>query len=135
VANGGGYIREGEQPELRPTSYEQPPRRPALIFPPKDQQEAWKLDGTILRNSEEFPTGFELGVVNVIRERLEAWEQAGYPGITRTTSELSYYAVCSVLRVGLSSRCLSALLNRLNRFFRLDFWQPLAHSTVIHLAM
>jgi hypothetical protein len=29
------YIREGERPELRPSSPEQPTRRPALIFPPK----------------------------------------------------------------------------------------------------
>ncbi|HZI56664.1 MAG TPA: DEAD/DEAH box helicase family protein [Verrucomicrobiae bacterium] len=29
-----------------------------------------------------------MGLVNIIRERLEAWEKAGYPGVTRTTLEL-----------------------------------------------
>jgi type III restriction enzyme len=82
------YIREGEQPELRPSSPEQPNRRPALIFPPKDQRDTWTTDGTILRTSKDFPFGFELGLVNLIRERLESWQEAGYPGVTRTTLEL-----------------------------------------------
>ncbi|PYV80032.1 MAG: hypothetical protein DMG93_19850 [Acidobacteria bacterium] len=60
------YIREGEEPELRPSSPDQPDRRPAMIFPPKDQREVWTLDGTILRPSKDYPTGFELGLVNVI---------------------------------------------------------------------
>src|SRR5258708_11510300 len=82
------YIREGEQPELRPSSLEQPKRRPALIFPPKDQRETWTVDGGVLRRSSDFPYGFELGIVNLIRERFESWQQAGYPGVTRTTLEL-----------------------------------------------
>ena len=48
----------------------------------------WKVDGTILRTSNDYPSGCELGLVNLVRARLEAWEQAGYPGITRTTLEL-----------------------------------------------
>ena len=59
-----------------------------MIFPPKDQREVWTLDGTILRPSEDYPSGFELGLVNIIRERLENWEQNGYPGVARTTLEL-----------------------------------------------
>src|ERR1700758_4386652 len=82
------YIREGEQPELRPASPEHPKRRPALIFPPKDQRDTWTTDGTILRPSKDFSYGFELGLVNLIRERLEGWQQAGCPGVTRTTLEL-----------------------------------------------
>jgi type III restriction enzyme len=82
------YIREGEQPELRPSSPEHPKRRPALIFPPKDQRETWTTDGAILRASNDFTYGFELGLVNLIRERLESWQEAGYPGVTRTTLEL-----------------------------------------------
>lgn len=82
------YIREGEQPELRPTSPEHPKRRVSVIFPPRDQKETWTIDGTILRTSEEYPYGFELGLVNLIRERLESWGEAGYPGVTRTTLEL-----------------------------------------------
>jgi type III restriction enzyme len=82
------YIREGEQPELRPSLPEHPKRRPALIFPPKDQRDTWTTDGTILRPSKDFPYGFELGLVNLVRDRLEAWQYSGYPGVTRTTLEL-----------------------------------------------
>jgi type III restriction enzyme len=82
------YIREGEQPQQRPSSAEHPKRRPALIFPPKDQRETWTIDGTILRRSKDFPYGFELGLVSLARERLESWQNAGYPGVTRTTSDL-----------------------------------------------
>jgi type III restriction enzyme len=82
------YIREGEQPELRPSLPEHPRRRPALIFPPKDQRDTWTTDGTILRPSKDFPYGFELGLVNLVRDRLEAWQHVGYPGVTRTTLEL-----------------------------------------------
>ncbi|HEX3105327.1 MAG TPA: hypothetical protein VHQ22_12840 [Terriglobales bacterium] len=81
------YIREGEHPELRGTEAS-PERRPAIIFPPKDQRDTWTLDGTVLKRSEDFPYGFELGLVNLIRERLEGWQHAGYPGVTRTTLEL-----------------------------------------------
>jgi len=82
------YIREGEQPELRPSSPEHPKRRPALIFAPKDQRDTWTTDGIILKGSKDFPYGFELGLVNLMRERFESWQQAGYPGVTRTTLEL-----------------------------------------------
>lgn len=82
------YIREGEEPELRPSSPEHSKRRPALIFPPKDQRDTWTTDGAILRPSKDFPYGFELGLVTLIRERLELWQQASYPGVTRTTLEL-----------------------------------------------
>src|SRR5882724_2983803 len=82
------YIREGEQPELRPSSPEHPKRRPAVIFPPRDQREAWTIDGTILQAAQDYPNGFELGLVNLIRERLDAWEKAAYSGATRTTLEL-----------------------------------------------
>lgn len=82
------YIREGEQPELRPSSPEQSKRRPPLIFPPKDQRDTWTTDGAILRPSKDFPYGFELGLVNLTRERLDSWQEAGYPGVTRTTLEL-----------------------------------------------
>src|SRR5688500_17637873 len=76
------YIQEGEQPQRRPG------RRPAVIFAPKDKREEWTIDGTVLRSSKEYPFGFELGLVSLIRQRLEAWQQAGYPGVTRTTLEL-----------------------------------------------
>ncbi len=82
------YIREGEYPELRPSAPGHPKRRPALVFPPKDQRDTWTVDRTILRESKDFPYGFELSLVNLVRERLESWEQASYPGVTRTTLEL-----------------------------------------------
>lgn len=82
------YIREGEQPEERPSSPEHPARRPALVYPPKDQRDKWTTDGLILKTSNDFPNGFELGLVNLIRERLESWQKADYAGVTRTTSDL-----------------------------------------------
>jgi type III restriction enzyme len=82
------YIREGEQPELRPSLPEHHQRRPALVFPPKDQRDTWTVDGTVLRRSSEYPNGFELGLVGLIRDRLDSWRQAGFPGVTRTTLEL-----------------------------------------------
>jgi len=53
------YIREGEQPELRPSSPDEPKRRPALIFPPRDQRDTWTTDGTILKPSKAFPCQFD----------------------------------------------------------------------------
>ena len=82
------YIREGEQPEQRPASPEHAKRRPPVVFPPRDQRDTWTLDGTVLKPSKDFPDGFELALVTLIRERLESWQQAGYPGVTRTTLEL-----------------------------------------------
>lgn len=82
------YIREGEQPELRPCSPNHQKRRPALVFPPKDQRDTWTVDGTVLRRSTDYPYGFELGLVGLIRDRVESWQQAGFPGVTRTTLEL-----------------------------------------------
>jgi type III restriction enzyme len=76
------YIQEGEEPERRPG------RRPSVVFPPRDQTTPWSMDERLLRPSEQYPTGFELVLVNLIRERVEAWQQAGYPGVTRTTMEL-----------------------------------------------
>ncbi len=76
------YIQEGETPEKRAG------RRPSVIFPPKDQRDTWTVDGKILQHSKTYPAGFELGIVNQIREKLEAWQRAGYPGVTRTTLEL-----------------------------------------------
>ena len=45
----------------------------------------------MLRPSSEYPPGFELELVNRIRERLKAWREEGYPGVTRTTLELLQY--------------------------------------------
>ncbi|HET9401771.1 MAG TPA: hypothetical protein VFO34_12560 [Candidatus Acidoferrales bacterium] len=77
------YIREGEHPKLIEGH-----RRPAIVFPPRDQKVGWTPDERILRSSEEYPAGFELALVNLIRQRVESWQQVDYPGVTRTTHEL-----------------------------------------------
>jgi len=76
------YIREGETPEKREG------RRPAFVFPPRDQTVGWSHDGYVLRPSKLYPAGYELALVNLIRERRDAWEQAGFPGVSRTTFDL-----------------------------------------------
>src|SRR5258706_5639889 len=76
------YIQEGETPQLKEG------RRPSVIFPPRDQKEPWQTDENQLRPSQEYPSGYELVLVNLIRERLESWRAQGYPGVSRTTLEL-----------------------------------------------
>ena len=78
------YIREGEQPQLIEGR-----RRPSIVFPPREQKTSWALDERLLRRSKQYPSGFELAQVNLIRERLETWQSQGYPGVTRTTLELT----------------------------------------------
>ncbi|MBM4118409.1 type III restriction endonuclease subunit R [bacterium] len=69
------WIIEGEAPELRPG------RRPAMYYyiePGRDQNERG---------------GFyiELKRVNLIRERVKAWREQGWPGASRTTRDLLTY--------------------------------------------
>jgi type III restriction enzyme len=78
------YIQEGEQPQKRTG------RRPALVFPPRDQREEW-TETALLRRSKEYPAGYEMALVRLIRERVEAWQAAGFPGVTRTTLDLLSY--------------------------------------------
>ncbi len=77
------YIREGEQPQLIEGQ-----RRPSIVFPPREQKTPWLVDERLLKPSKQYPSGFELALVNLIRERLESWQSQGYPGVTRTTLEL-----------------------------------------------
>ena len=69
-------IREGE-PAVR-----QPGRRPAVYYyrPPAKGGEAEAREGA--------GTAIELRLVNRIRERVRAWREEGYPGVTRTTADL-----------------------------------------------
>jgi type III restriction enzyme len=76
------YIKEGETPVLADG------RRPSFVFPPRDQKEPWKTDEKLLRPSREYPSGYELVLVNLVRERVDAWKSQGFPGVTRTTLEL-----------------------------------------------
>src|SRR5207249_870403 len=76
------YIQEGEEPEQREG------RRPAVVFPPRDQRERWdETDGTLFPSSA-YPGAYDLSLVNLIRERVGEWRRQDYPGVTRTTLEL-----------------------------------------------
>lgn len=77
------YIREGEQPQLIEGQ-----RRPSIVFAPREQKKPWIVDERLLRPSKQYPSGFELALVNLIRERVAEWQKQGYPGTTRTTLEL-----------------------------------------------
>ncbi len=83
------YIREGQQPELRPG------RRPALVYPPreerKDRRVPWNLADETLVPSRDYAPGFELALVNRIRERVEQWRDQGYPGASGTSDALLRY--------------------------------------------
>ncbi|MCE9611615.1 MAG: DEAD/DEAH box helicase family protein [Chthoniobacter sp.] len=76
------FIKEGEAPELREG------RRPSLVFRPSEQRVEWDMSDGTLKPSPEYPAGYEMVLVNLVRERLEAWKAEGYPGVTRTTLEL-----------------------------------------------
>ena len=65
------YIKEGEAPILADG------RRPSFVFPPRDQKEPWKTDEKLLRPSKEYPSGYELILVNLVRERVECVEVSG----------------------------------------------------------
>ncbi|MCX7751149.1 MAG: DEAD/DEAH box helicase family protein, partial [Candidatus Bipolaricaulota bacterium] len=71
------YLEEGRPPEKRPG------RRPAGYFyrDPTLPAEEGGVRGQWV----------ELPLVNLIRDRVKAWREAGYPGATRTTLELLRY--------------------------------------------
>lgn len=75
------YIREGHEPQQREG------RRPSIVFPPRDQRNEWDTSDGTLRKSQEY-AGFELALVNRVRQQVKAWRAAGYPGATRTTLDL-----------------------------------------------
>jgi type III restriction enzyme len=77
------YIAEGEQPQLIEGH-----RRASVVFPPRDQKQEWELDPAVMRPSQEYRNGYELVLVNLIRERVADWQRQGYPGLTRTTLDL-----------------------------------------------
>ena len=76
------YIREGRSPEKRDG------RRPAVVYPPSDTDVKWDLGDGILSASRDYAPGFEMTLVNAIRDRVKAWREQKYPGISRTTDEL-----------------------------------------------
>ncbi len=77
------YLRPGHPPERRAG------RRRALVFQPRDQREAWPLQGDhTLKPAKDYERAYELVLVNVIRERVEKWQAEGRPGASRVTQEL-----------------------------------------------
>ena len=69
-------IVEGEEPQLLPD------RRPSVYF----YRDPKAKTGKDYRGDRGTP--IELKLVNLIRERVKDWRDAGYPGVTRTTNEL-----------------------------------------------
>jgi len=69
------WIREGEPAERRPG------RRPAMYYyrDPKVR---------LANERDDVGLAIELKLVNRIRERVKAWREEGWPGVTRTTLEL-----------------------------------------------
>lgn len=66
------WILEGQPAERRPG------RRPAIYFYREPSKEGEQQGGLAI----------EMKLVNRIRERVRAWREAGYAGVTRTTAEL-----------------------------------------------
>ena len=81
-------IRQGETPVRMPG------RRRSVVFQPPEQGDEWDLsDGTLAKASAEQEGAYagrtyDMVLVNRIRERLDAWRDAKYPGATRTTRDL-----------------------------------------------
>ena len=79
------FIQEGESPQLREG------RRPSIVYPPHDERKerraAWTL-GDTLAESKEYAPGFEMRLVNLLRQRVRQWREASYDGATATTQEL-----------------------------------------------
>src|SRR5260370_19207519 len=80
------YIREGEEPQKRPG------RRPSIVYPPRDERKDkhvdWSMTDGTLRPSADYSPGYELVLVNLLRERVAAWRKEGYPNVTRTTLQM-----------------------------------------------
>ena len=95
------YIREGEQPQLVEGQ-----RRPSIVFAPREQKETWLVDERLLRPSKQYPTGFELALVNLIRDRVADWQKQGYPGSDANNSRTMQWWTREGVRSGSSSHSL-----------------------------
>ena len=58
-----------------------------MVFQPRDQKGEWDDDG-IIRKLGEYERGYELVLVNIIRDAVKKWRADDYPGVTRTTCDL-----------------------------------------------
>ena len=115
------YIQEGEEPELRDG------RRKSIVFPPQNQTHEWDTSDGTIRKCSDPPSAFEIVLVNLIRERVKAWRDQGYPGASRTTLELLEYW----LRDGRQSRLFFAQIEAAETMIflkeaRADFLQGIA---------
>ena len=79
------FIQEGSEAEQRKG------RRKSTVFPPRNQTEEWDTSDGTLKKSSAAASAYELVLVNLIRERVKAWRDQGFPGTTRTTAELLQY--------------------------------------------
>ncbi len=76
------YIQTGETPRQLEG------RRPSFVFRPRNEREEWDLsDGTLAR-LDGYENAYEMVLVNRLRGLVGRWRDDGYPGVTRTTSEL-----------------------------------------------
>jgi type III restriction enzyme len=103
------YIQAGETPR------QVEGRRPSFVFRPRNEREEWDLsDGTLAR-LKDYENAYEMVLVNRLRALVGRWRDDGYPGVTRTTSELL------------------SLWRRTDRQQRLFFAQVEAAETIIFL--
>ena len=78
------YIEQGKQAQRRKG------RCASVVFPPRDQSQPWEPVPGILARSTEYKSGFELVMVNMVRQCVKA----ARPRISRrdpTTLELLQY--------------------------------------------
>ncbi len=76
------HIQPGETPR------QQEGRRPSFVFRPRNQTQEWDVSDGILLRMPEFENAYEMVLVNRLRKAVGDWRDQGYPGVTRTTSEL-----------------------------------------------
>ncbi|MGQ0618298.1 MAG: BPTD_3080 family restriction endonuclease [Panacagrimonas sp.] len=84
-------LKEGETPRKLAG------RRPSLALPPRNKPDAWTADTVFHshKGDDGWPYGdaWELAQVNLIRQRVLAWREAGSPGASSVTLELLDYWV------------------------------------------
>ncbi len=51
-------------------------------------REGWDVSDGQLRKMPAYEDAYELPLVNLVRERVKEWREAGYPGASRTMLDL-----------------------------------------------
>ncbi|MGL4499410.1 MAG: hypothetical protein ACRCU2_10160 [Planktothrix sp.] len=75
------FIRDGSDAQFLTR------RRPSVVYPPREGNTEWDFSD-VLPPSKKFSPGFELLLVNRIRQGVQEWRSHDYPGVTRTTYDL-----------------------------------------------